>query len=73
MKIPGLMQILVIALIILVLFGRGRISGMMGEFGKGFKGFKRGLEDDDSAGQGPAAHLDTPRRDVRHAADTTAG
>ena len=48
MKIPGLFQILVIALIILVLFGRGRISEMMGDFGKGIKSFKRGIGDDDA-------------------------
>jgi sec-independent protein translocase protein TatA len=44
---PGLFQILIIAMIILVLFGRGRISEMMGDFGKGIKGFRRGLADDD--------------------------
>ena len=49
MKIPGLFQILVIALIILVLFGRGRISEMMGDFGKGIKSFKRGVADDEPA------------------------
>ena len=48
MKIPGLFQILVIALIVLVLFGRGRISEMMGDFGKGIKSFKRGIADDDA-------------------------
>ena len=46
MKIPGLFQILVIALIVLVLFGRGRISEMMGDFGKGIKSFRRGLDDE---------------------------
>ena len=46
MKIPGLFQIVVIALIILVLFGRGRISEMMGDFGKGIKSFRRGLDDE---------------------------
>ena len=47
MKIPGLFQILVILLIVVVLFGRGRISEMMGDFGKGIKGFKKGLEDEE--------------------------
>jgi len=46
---PGLFQILIIAMIILVLFGRGRISEMMSEFGKGIKGFRRGLADDDGS------------------------
>jgi len=53
---PGLFQILIIALIILVLFGRGRISEMMGDFGKGVKSFRKGLSDDDEPGK--LAHVD---------------
>ncbi len=49
----GPFQILIIALVILVLFGRGRISEMMGDFGKGVKSFRRNLADDDEA-----AHLE---------------
>ena len=44
----GPFQILIIALVILVLFGRGRISEMMGDFGKGVKSFRKGLADDDA-------------------------
>ncbi len=43
----GPFQILIIALVILVLFGRGRISEMMGDFGKGINSFKKGLSDPD--------------------------
>ncbi len=43
----GWPQLLLIALLILVLFGRGRISEMMGDFGKGIKSFKKGLNEDD--------------------------
>jgi sec-independent protein translocase protein TatA len=42
-----LFQLLVIALIILVLFGRGKISALMGDFGKGVKTFRRSLAEDD--------------------------
>ena len=45
----GPFQILIIALVILVLFGRGRISEMMGDFGKGVKSFRKGLNEDDGA------------------------
>jgi sec-independent protein translocase protein TatA len=44
---PGLFQLLVIALIILVLFGRGKVSAFMGDFGKGVKTFRNSLADDD--------------------------
>jgi len=42
----GPMQLVVIALLILVLFGRGKISELMGDFGKGIKSFKKGLGED---------------------------
>lgn len=38
---------LVVLVIVLVLFGRGRVADIMGEFGKGFKSFKQGIADDD--------------------------
>jgi sec-independent protein translocase protein TatA len=44
----GPFQILIIALVVLVLFGRGRVSEMMGDFGKGVKSFRRGLADEDN-------------------------
>ena len=34
MHAPGPMQLLLIAIVLLVLFGRGKIAGMMGEVGK---------------------------------------
>ena len=43
----GPFQLLIIALVILVLFGRGRISEMMGDFGKGVKSFRQGINEDD--------------------------
>ncbi len=40
-------QLLIVALVIIVLFGRGRIAEMMGDFGKGIKSFKEGMKEDD--------------------------
>lgn len=40
---------LVVAVIILLLFGKGRISDIMGETAKGIKAFKKGMSDDDAA------------------------
>lgn len=36
---------LIVLVIVLVLFGRGRISEMMGDFGKGISSFKKGLNE----------------------------
>ncbi|MCX7890100.1 MAG: twin-arginine translocase TatA/TatE family subunit [Rhodobacteraceae bacterium] len=38
--IPGL---LLIAIVVLVLFGRGKVSNLMGEVGKGISAFKKGV------------------------------
>ena len=70
---PGLFQILIIALIILVLFGRGRISEMMGDFGKGIKSFKRGLDEDDGSTGHAAARIESPSHEAQPATDKTAG
>jgi sec-independent protein translocase protein TatA len=37
----GLPGLLLIAVVVLVLFGRGKISSLMGEVGKGITAFKR--------------------------------
>lgn len=42
----SLPHLAILALVVLVLFGRGRISEMMGDFGKGIKSFKQGMVDD---------------------------
>lgn len=51
---------LVVLLIVLVLFGAGKIPKLMGDLAKGVKAFKTGLKDDeekvaDASGQPPAA------------------
>ncbi len=40
---------IIVAIVVLVLFGRGRISETMGEFGKGLRSFKEGMADKDPA------------------------
>lgn len=41
----GPMGFIVIAVVVLVLFGRGKISNLMGEVGKGITSFKKGVAD----------------------------
>lgn len=38
-------QLLLIAIVVLVLFGRGKVAGLMGEVGKGITAFKKGVRD----------------------------
>jgi len=44
----GPWQIGLIVLLALVFFGRGRISEMMGDVGKGIKSFKKGLSEEEA-------------------------
>jgi len=42
----GIWQILIIVAIILLLFGRNKISELMGDLGRGISNFKKGLNED---------------------------
>ncbi|MEO6093601.1 MAG: twin-arginine translocase TatA/TatE family subunit [Novosphingobium sp.] len=42
----SLPHLIVLALVVLLLFGRGKISELMGDFGKGIKSFKQGINDE---------------------------
>jgi sec-independent protein translocase protein TatA len=53
---------IIVALVILVLFGRGKISETMGDFGKGIKSFRKGLsETDEPAAPPPSQQQPAPR------------
>jgi len=44
---PSWWQILVVLVLFVLLFGRGKISDLMGDVAKGIKSFKAGMADDD--------------------------
>ncbi|HKR18139.1 twin-arginine translocase TatA/TatE family subunit [Rhizorhapis sp.] len=51
---------LVVGIVILLLFGKGRFSDMMGDVAKGLKSFKKGLADDeDSNSAKPASRIES--------------
>ena len=39
---------LILILVVLLLFGRGKLSDLMGDMAKGIKSFKKGLADDET-------------------------
>jgi sec-independent protein translocase protein TatA len=49
-------HILLVAVVVLLLFGRGRMSDFMGDFAKGIKMFKKGLSDDEPADKTRVVH-----------------
>ena len=44
---------LLLGLVVLLLFGKGRFSDMMGDVAKGIKSFKKGMSEDDDASKAP--------------------
>jgi sec-independent protein translocase protein TatA len=64
----GPWQILIIAIVVLVLFGRGKISNLMGEVGKGITAFKRGVKDGTEEANAAAAEI---AKDVTPQSQTT--
>lgn len=47
-------QILIVVVLVILLFGRGKISDLMGDVAQGIKSFRKGMSDDD-AGTPPSA------------------
>ena len=43
---PSLWQIAVVIVLVILLFGRGKISSLMGDVAKGIKSFKKGMSSD---------------------------
>jgi sec-independent protein translocase protein TatA len=45
----GIWQVVLILMIVLIIFGAGKLPKVMGDVAKGVKSFKSGLKDDDAA------------------------
>jgi len=48
---------LIVLFVVLILFGRGRVSEIMGDFGKGIKSFKTGMNDESDKPAAPPAQI----------------
>ncbi len=64
---------LVVGILVMLLFGKGRFSSMMGDVAQGIKSFKKGMAEEDAPTD--AAKIEAPQPSVIEAekqADTTA-
>ena len=43
---PSFWQIAIVLVLVVLLFGRGKITGLMGDVAQGIKSFKKGMKDD---------------------------
>ena len=44
----GFWQIAIVVILVVLLFGRGKISSLMGDVAKGIKSFKKGMSSDEN-------------------------
>jgi sec-independent protein translocase protein TatA len=54
---------IVVIAVVLLLFGRGKISDLMGDVAQGIKAFKKGMQDDEKA-----AEKSEPMKSIDHSA-----
>lgn len=69
MHAPSIWGILVVAVVVVLLFGRGKISGMMGEVAQGIKAFQKGMKDDDKPAERIPATADVDAREAEKSKD----
>lgn len=62
---------LIVGILVLLLFGKGRFSDMMGDVAKGIKSFKKGMSEDDDAPKAPPQIGSTTVVDVEKQTDKT--
>jgi sec-independent protein translocase protein TatA len=53
---------MVVLMVVLLLFGGGKVSGLMGDFAKGIKAFKKNMADDDDASM--TANVEKPAGNI---------
>lgn len=68
---PSIWQILIVAALVLILFGRGRISEMMGDVGKGIKSFKDGISEEEKSVKASSPQIDSKPVDISADKTTT--
>ena len=60
----GFWQIAIVVVLVVLLFGRGKISSLMGDVAKGIKSFKKGMSDNpDQTTTTPTTSEETPNED----------
>ncbi len=52
---PSWIQILIVVVLLVLLFGRGKISDLMGDVAQGIKSFKKGIAEDETEDRAPKA------------------
>jgi sec-independent protein translocase protein TatA len=65
----GFWQVLLVLLIVLILFGAGKLPRVMGDLAKGIKSFKSGMKDDEEEPRTESERLTAERVDATTPSD----
>ena len=52
---------IIVGIVVMLLFGRGKVSELMGDVAKGIKAFKKGMSDDETTTTDAARPVETPK------------
>ncbi|HEY6833726.1 MAG TPA: twin-arginine translocase TatA/TatE family subunit [Pseudolabrys sp.] len=66
---------MIVIVVVLLLFGRGKISDLMGDVAGGIKAFKKGMAEDDTPKSEPVKSIDSqasvpPKTETEHRAES---
>ena len=59
----GIWQIAIVVVLVVLLFGRGKISSLMGDVAKGIKSFKKGMSDNPDRKDSTSSSEETSNED----------
>ena len=60
----GFWQIAIVVVLVVLLFGRGKISSLMGDVAKGIKSFKKGMSDNPDKSVSPSEESSSENQDT---------
>lgn len=70
---PSFWQIAIVLLLVVMLFGRGKISELMGDVARGIKSFKKGMQEEDAVAAGRKDSIDAKADAVTGKDETAKG
>ena len=68
----GIWQIAIVVILVVLLFGRGKISSLMGDVAKGIKNFKTGMKEEEDTEEASAKDTVSVSKDKDNNTDSKA-
>jgi len=70
---PSWFQILIVIVLLVLLFGRGKISDLMGDVAKGIKSFKKGIAEEESEDSDTVKTIEHDEAETAKSAKSSSG